>query len=324
MQWTEANALITAASRIIIVTHIFPDGDAIGSLMGLTHALRSIGKEVTPVVDGGTPDYLQFIPGSDVVRSDLNEITADLAITVDASDMGRTGEAGKQAFALGVPVIMLDHHPTNLLFGTINLLNPTAPAAAEIVLDWLDSLNISLTHDAAFALLTGIVTDTLCFRVSSVTSDTLEKAHRLMAAGAPLSEITQRTVSRRAPGVFALWASVMPTVQIEEHVIWAVLDRAARESAHYKEDGDGGLVGLMIEAAEAYISATFRETKDGKVDLGFRAIPGFNVAQVALSLGGGGHIQAAGATVEGSLADVVARVVPLLKEAARVGSPVIV
>ncbi len=278
MQWNDAKDLIVAASRIVAVTHVSPDGDAIGSLMALTLALRDIGKDVTPVVDGGVPPYLQFIPGWEGIRTEVaavNDAHADLVISLDASDVQRIGEVGKAALALGVPLIMLDHHRTNTLFGTVNLLNIDAPASAEVVLDLIDQLEIKLTPEIARCLLTGIVTDTLCFRVSSVTGDTLGKAHRLMAAGASLSTITQKTVMRRSTASFRLWAQVMPTIQIADHVIWVVIDQAARQAAHYDEEGDGGLVGLLIEADEAYVSASFREKADGKVELGFRSVPGF-------------------------------------------------
>jgi phosphoesterase RecJ-like protein len=218
---------------------------------------------------------------------------------------------------------MVDHHPTNPSFGQVNLLNVTATATAEILVDWLEALALPLSKDTATALLTGIVTDTLCFRVSSVTSDTFGKAQKLMAAGAALVEVTQHTVNRRSAGAFRLWARVMPTIQIEDHVIWIVIDKAARAASGLGEDeSDGGLSALLIEADDAYVSATFRETKEGRVELSFRAVPGFNVSQTALSLGGGGHIQAAGATVDGPLADVVARVIPLLKAAAAAGTPI--
>ncbi len=320
MEWIEAEKLIEASSQIIAVTHVNPDGDAIGSLMALTHALRNLGKQVIPVVDGGTPSHLSFIPGSADVKASLDGETADLVVSLDASDVPRVGEAGKKALALGTPVIMVDHHKTNTLFGTVNLLNDETPATAEVLLDWFDEMEIKLTKEVAYCLLTGLVTDTLCFRVNSVTADTLGKAHRLMAAGAPLNEITQHTVNRRSTAALRLWSHVMPNMQIEDHAIWVVVDQAARKAAQYEEEGAGGLVQLLNEADEAYIAAVFVEKADGKVELHFRAQPGFDVAELARSLGGGGHTLASGATVDGPLEAAVARVVPLIKGAALAGT----
>ena len=321
MPWAETWPLIQAAQTIILLTHVIPDGDAMGSLMGITHALTPLGKTLIPAVDGGTPGYLSYIPASDQVRADLKGVTqADLIISVDASDVQRLGAVGKQALALGVPLIMVDHHRTNTHFGTINLLQPETASCAEVIFDWIAALGLPLTAEIAWSLLTGIVTDTLCFRTNQVTTDTLEKASQLMAAGASLSDIAQQTVNRRSMGAFRLWAQVLPTMQTEDRVIWAVVDAQALKAAQYTEEGGaGGLVQLLNEADGADVAAVFREKSDGMIELHLRAQPGFNVASVALSLGGGGHVLASGATIPGPLADAVARVIPLLKAAVSTG-----
>jgi phosphoesterase RecJ-like protein len=322
MPWADTRPLIDAAQTIVLMTHINPDGDAIGSLMGITHALASLGKTLIPVVDGGTPGHLSFIPGSDKIRADLKGITAaDLLISVDASDIQRLGEAGKQALAWGVPLIMADHHRTNVGFGTVNLLQPDTASCAEVVFEWVEALAIPMTPDIAWSLLTGIVTDTLCFRVNAVTASTLEKASRLMAAGASLPAIAQQTVNRRSMTSFKLWAQVLPTMQNEDRVIWAVVDKSALKAAQYTDDGGaGGLVQLLNEADGADIAAVFREKPDGAVELHLRAQPGFNVAAIALSVGGGGHVLAAGATIAGPVSEAVARIVPLLKESVKIST----
>ena len=318
--WAESQRLLNAAQNVIVVTHVAPDGDAIGSLLGVTAMLKALGKTVTPAVDGGVPKHLAFIPGSDQVQATLTDATADLVISVDASDVPRIGEVGKYALALGVPLIMVDHHRTNLGFGAVNLLDMDTSSCAEVVLDWLDALGIAPTPELAYCLLTGIVTDTLCFRVNSVTAHTLEKAARLIQAGASLPDITQRTVNRRSTTALRLWAQVLPTLKLEGGVIWAIADKKTLKKAHYIEEGGaGGLVQLLNEADEAQIAAVFREKDDGAVELHLRAQPGFDVGSLALALGGGGHTLASGATIPGPLADVVARVLPLLKQVVRDG-----
>jgi phosphoesterase RecJ-like protein len=323
--WAEAKALVESATQIIAVTHVNPDGDAIGSLMGLTHTLRALGKRVIPAVDGGTPAHLRFIPGSEGVLPALSGETADLVVSLDASDVRRTGVVGTYVLALGKPIIMVDHHATNTLFGTVNLLNPVTPATCEVLVDWFDAAGWTVPLEAATSLLTGIVTDTQAFRISQTTADTLDKAQRLMRLGASLTAITQQTVNRRATSAVRLWAQVMPTVKIEDGAIWAVIDRAAKHAAGYVEEGGaGGLATFLNEADEAFVTGVFIEKDDGNhIELHFRSQPGYNVAQIAFALGGGGHIQASGATVEGTLAEVVARVIPMLKTAARDGQLVI-
>jgi phosphoesterase RecJ-like protein len=324
--WNEAGALLEGAQQVIILTHVSPDGDAIGSLLGLGHALRSVGKSVTLAVDEGVPDNLRFLPGAAEIQASLNGAQAGLVIAVDCGDESRTGKVGQEARALNVPLINLDHHRTNTLFGDANLVDVATVASAEGVLDWLDHLGIALTPETAQCLLCGLVTDTLCFRTDNVTAVTLSKAQRLMASGAALSFIVQNTVSRMPTAAIKLWAHVMPTVHIEDHVIWAKVTRAARLASGFPEGvdvPDGGLVSLLIQADEAYISCVLREKDDGSVELSIRAVPGFDVSGVAVSLGGGGHKLAAGATLPGPLAEVEAKAIALLREAARAGSPVV-
>ena len=329
MNWNNVSALVRDAKKIALLTHLAPDGDAIGSLMGLSLALRSMGKEATPVVDGGVPQNLAFIPGSATVQPTLNGAQHDLVIALDCGDESRMGEAGKQVRAqlARKPLINLDHHWSNTRFGDENMVNTEWAATAEGVYEWLEALGVHLSPDVSQGLLCGIVTDTLCFRTDNTTPQTLDKAQHLMASGANLSYIVQHTLSRISTSTIRLWGQVMPTVRIEDRVIWVNVSIAARKTVGMTEGGDmkdGGLSSVLLQADEAYISCVFTEKENNKVELSLRAVPGFDVSQVAVALGGGGHRPAAGATVDGTLSEVEARVIPLLKEAARAGKPLFV
>ncbi len=331
MNWSdfdpqESAVLLMAAQPVIIVTHVSPDGDAIGTLLGLGHTLRDHDKTVTLAVDDGVPPFLAFLPGTETIRDDLNRVEADLVIAVDCGDESRMGKVGQQARVLGKPLINLDHHWSNTLFGDANLVDAAWASASEGVLDWLDAMRLPISQTGALCLLCGLVTDTLCFRTDSTTAVTLAKAQRLMEHGADLSYIVQHTVSRMSTNTIRLWAQVMPTVKIEEHVIWVMVSIAARKAADVTGKGsgdmkDGGLSSLLVQADEAHISCVMHEKEGEKVELSFRAKPGFDVSTVALAIGGGGHKLASGATVSGSLAEVEARVIPMLKEAAKAGTP---
>ncbi len=323
MDWDKAAELVATAHDIVIVTHVAPDGDAIGSLLGLAWGLRQLGKQVIVAVDEGVPAEFLFLPGADEIQASLNGVVTDLVVSVDCADESRMGQVGAVARASGAPLINLDHHGTNTLFGEVNLVDPGTVAAAEGVLDWAARLGISLDLQIASCLLTGLVTDTLCFRTSNVTAIVLSKAQQLMEAGASLSDITQRTVMRKPFSVLRLWSAVMPTIRLEEGVIWAVIDRATRESINYTDMRDGGLVSLLVTADEAFVAAVFRELDDGRVEIGFRSVPGFDVSGVAVALGGGGHPQASGCTVEGPLHEVIDETVAMLRGVVREGTPVV-
>lgn len=321
LDWDTAGNLLAATNNVIIITHLNPDGDAFGSMLGLGNALTDAGKNVTMAVDEGLTERFKFLPNSAMVRADLNGITGSLGIVVDCSDERRTGKVGEQLRALNIPIINLDHHRTNTLFGSAVLLNETWVSATEGVLAWLDHLNIKPQLAVAQCLLCGLVTDTLCFRTDSVTAETLHIAQRLMTIGANLSEIVQRAMMTVPTAVIRLWREVMPTVKIEDHVIWVKVTRAARKAAE-SDRGDGDLVNMLLQAEDAYCAAVLKEQDDGTVDVSMRAIPGFNVANVALQLGGGGHVLAAGTSMQLPIDEVEAKVVPLLKQAAAIGKPV--
>jgi len=164
MDWDKAAALLAPARRVLVLTHVSPDCDAIGAMLGLASALRDLGKDVQMAVDEGVPSDLAFLPGSADVRAALGSVQTDLVIAVDCGDESRMGQVGQAARRSGAPLINLDHHLTNTLFGDANLVDAATVAAAEGVLDWLDRLGAPIDRVTAFCLLTGLVTDTLCFR----------------------------------------------------------------------------------------------------------------------------------------------------------------
>ena len=322
--WEAATEAVNRAQSILMVSPVFPDGDAIGSLLGLANALRHLGKAIDYAIDGGVPEPFTFLPGSETVLGELETGAWDLMISLDASDEERTGSVGVYGRQNSKTVINLDHHATNTLFGDIYLVDPQAVAAVEIVYRWLQWMKIPITTNAATPLLTGLVTDTVGFRTSNVTADTLAIAQELMKAGASLSAITERALDTRPFNLVNLWREALRSVKLSEHGIIAAevtQDDFARTGV--SSETDIGLAGFLIRVKEARISVVFRETEDGSVTLSFRSKPGFDVSQVAFTLGGGGHKQASGATISGPLEAAKDRVLPLLVEAAKNGKLVI-
>ncbi|MBX3064263.1 MAG: bifunctional oligoribonuclease/PAP phosphatase NrnA [Anaerolineae bacterium] len=320
--WDKAGTLLAAASRVVILTHVSPDGDAIGSLLGLGHALLATGRQVIMAVDEGVPPNLQFLPGSAQVLPSLAGVTTDLVIVVDCSDERRVGKVGEAARRLQTPWINIDHHVTNVAYADANIMDPAFVSASEAVLNWLHKLNLPLSPDVAQCLLCGLVTDTLCFRISSVTAVTFAVAQELMAAGANLSEIVQNTIARMPTSALLLWKQVMPSVRIEDQVTWARLTLADKQAAAFDDkNSDGGLVSFLLQADDAYISCIFKEKENNQVEISLRSVPGFDVGAVAFNVGGGGHKQASGATLDGTIDEVEAKIIPLLKAAAQAGAP---
>lgn len=327
LQFEQAANATAAAASILIVTHVNPDGDAIGSLLGLATALteRYPQKRIELAVDGGVPEFLQFLPGADTVLPALTDERAawDLMISVDASDEPRTGLVGSFGRERSSQVINLDHHATNTGFGQFHLVNAAAVSATEVIFDWLSVMGQPISQVVAVPLLCGLVTDTLGFRTSNVTARTLEIAQKLMLAGASLTAVTQRALDTMSYPVLNLWKTVFSSIELENGLIWAVVTQADLQRVGAQEVTESGLSSFLIKVDQAMISVVFKEQPEGTVELSFRSKPGYDVARVALSLDGGGHKQAAGATIPGPLADATARVLPLLHDAIQAGALII-
>lgn len=319
INWQQATAAVDAAERILIVTHVSPDGDAIGSMLGLANALRQRGKDVTTAVDDGVPDFLSFLPGADAVLTSVGDDRFDLLISTDASDASRSGQVGEAGRQTAKTVINLDHHVTNDRFGDLHLIDGDACSAAEVAYRWLRAMNAPFTPEIAVPLLTGLVTDTLGFRTNSTRPATLQIAQDLMQAGASLTEITARCLETQNEREFKLWQRVLPTAELDGQVLVASISYADFAACGVDDLSDAGLVGFLVRVEEAMISVIFKETEAGEVKVSMRAKNGYDVSEVALSLGGGGHKVAAGATIPGPLADARARVMPLLHVATAKG-----
>ncbi|MCU0482470.1 MAG: bifunctional oligoribonuclease/PAP phosphatase NrnA [Anaerolineae bacterium] len=320
-EWADATALIQSAQKIVVVTHVSPDGDAFGSMLGLVNGLLSLDKQVDCAVDDGVDDYMAFLPNSTLIQKKLTTGEWDVMISTDASDEQRTGECGAYARAHSQKVINIDHHATNTMFGDVYLVDSTAVSATEVVFRWFETMNLPLDKTIALPLLTGLVTDTMGFRTSNVTTDTLTTAQKLMNAGASLAEVTARALDTRSFDSLMIWRYALATAELHEGgVLSAELTLVDAQQVGMTEANDLGLVGFLVKVDEAMIAVVFKEVDGGKINVSMRAKQGFNVSQVAFALGGGGHVQAAGATVDGLMDDVKARVIPMLIDAAKAGT----
>lgn len=323
--------LITAirqSHQILCISHVNPDGDAVGSLLGMGWLLQKLGKQPTLTLQDALPEEHRVLPGtSEIITAQSGEFAAqvrgrsfELIICLDASSPDRMGTAYHPASHAAAPLAVIDHHVTNTRFGAINWVAPECAATSQMLVYLADALDVPLEGALAECLLTGIVTDTLGFRTSNTTPDVLEAAMRLMHGGADLAVITERTLNRRPFSLIELWGKVLPRVRLEAGVIWAAITNEDFASTGYVHN-DVGLSSYLVTADEADLSVVFTEAANEAgapaVECSFRSKPGFDVSRIAFTLGGGGHPAASGCTLPGKLAEVEAHVVTLLKQARR-------
>ncbi len=314
----QALGLIAKSERLLVLAHVSPDGDAIGSLLGLDRILRQLAKsDITLACDDGVPSKLDFLPGaSRVTRSVAGPF--DLIISVDCSDERRGGNVYRAALSRmngRSLVINIDHHVTNTNFGDVNLVLPETVSTTEVLSRLMKVWDIELDPDIALCLLTGLVTDTLCFRTANVTPQVMQVAGELMQAGADLSTITSHTVNRKSFDAIRYWGTLLQAIQLDDRVVSVHVSAEDRRTAGYQAGGDASVVSFLATTWEADMAVSFVETDGGRVEISFRAKPGFDVAELAMEFGGGGHPAASGCTVDGPLDLAVDRVSAKLKEA---------
>ena len=297
-----AAKLIAGSSGIVVISHERPDGDAVGSMLGLTRTLQMIGKKVWPVLPGGLPRKWEFLPGADQVRPEL-PAGGQLIITVDAADLQRLG-------TLDLPHvdINIDHHPSNTQFGKINLVDPEAAATAAFLYRLLPELELPIELDVAINLLVGLITDTLGFRTSSVRPESLRIAAELIELGADISELYRKALFGRSYEAVRYWAHGLSRIDMREDVVWAVLKVSDREAARYPGSDDADLIDVLTTIEGPRVAILFIEQPDEQIKISWRALPGIDVSRLAVSFGGGGHAPAAGAMIEGEIQAVVDRV----------------
>jgi phosphoesterase RecJ-like protein len=307
-----ARLLLSGAKRILGITHVNPDGDAIGSLLGFGLSLKAAGKEVVLHCADPVPEAFRFLPSVDEVTA-KPEGEFDVVAVLDVSDPPRMGKFG--AALPRAPDIQFDHHLTNPGYARINFIDVDAASTAELVAELLPGLGLPLTDEVAQCLLTGLVNDTLGFRTSNTTVKTLAIAQQLMAAGGSLHSIYDLSLFKRSYTAVRLWAEGLGRMQLKHRIVWALLPLEAREASGYQGSGDADLINVLTSVREADVAIVFVERPDGLVKLSWRSIPGINVAAIAAGFGGGGHAQAAGAEIAGTLAEVEERVLKATRAA---------
>lgn len=302
--YQEIGQKLIESQRILLVSHIRPDGDAVGSLLGLGLALQEAGKEVQMVLSDGVPANYRHLPGSQQVTRRPNG-DFDLIAVLDCSDLKRAGEALK---GFTVPDVNIDHHITNLLFARLNLVKPEAVATSEILAECLPAWGLPITQPVASDLLTGLITDTIGFRTSNMTAKALRVAADLFETGVDLPELYNLALAQKSFEAVRFWGAGLERIERDGPVVWTTLMMEDRKTAGYGGRDDADLINVLSSIQGARIALIFVEQPNGAVKVSWRGQPGIDVSKIALSFGGGGHPAAAGAEVEGSLEDVRSKV----------------
>jgi phosphoesterase RecJ-like protein len=289
------------ASNILIASHVRPDGDAIGSLLALGLAIKDAGKSVQMVLVDGVPASFRHLDGSELI---LKEPAGghDTFITVDCADFKRTGKVFE---SFGQPDINIDHHKTNEKFGKLNLIEAEEVATAAILTNHLPEWGLKITKPIGAALLTGIITDTLGFRTSNTTPESLRQCAMLMETGANMPDLYMRSLVRKSFPAAKYWGAGLSSMEHDNGIVWGTLTLEDRKRSGYSGNDDADLINMISAIDGNKVGMIFVEQNDSHVKISWRALEAdIDVSQVAKHFKGGGHAAAAGADIPGTLGEI--------------------
>jgi phosphoesterase RecJ-like protein len=310
---------VQGSRRVLLFAHVYPDGDVLGSQLGLGLALRAAGRTVTFACAHPVPDPFNFLPGAaDVQQWKTSRNGFDLVVALDCPDPGRLGGLLEGARGPDARVLNIDHHGDNRRYGDINWVDTGAAATGEMVYDVVEAVGLPLTADVAVNLYTAIVTDTGSFRYSNTTPKTFRVAARLVELGVDPARVATTVYETREPGGLRLLGQILQGVETaaDGTVAWLVIDRGLADSPDLPEAEE--FVNYPRSVRTAKVAVLFRELPDA-VKVSLRAKGEVDVARIAAVLGGGGHPNAAGVILRGSLAEAKTVVLGAVRQALAAG-----
>lgn len=306
--------LIESRSDFAITSHMRPDGDSVGSSLGLYWLLRALGKEVEVIMRDPVPYTYNKLPGANRVRvTPLVDKAYDAVFVIECSDITRPNLVNlDEQF-----VVNIDHHSTTALFGTINWIDSTASAVGEMVYNLCKAIGVRPTKEIAECVYTALVTDTGSFHYSNTTERTFKVASELVRAGVRPAKISQIVFNNYPWGKLELLSQVLATAKHDAsgRVAWMRQTIEMQERAG-ASDGDGdGFVNYPLSVGQVEAVAFLKEHSPGVYRTSLRSKGDVNVARIAEKFGGGGHRNAAGCTLAGDWEEAERAIVRLLCDA---------
>jgi len=307
--------LIENKQNFAITTHVRPDGDGIGSSLGLCWLLRSLGKSAEVIVSDGIPATYSTLPGADEIVhvAEVKSSEYDAIFVIECSDIERPGILNlENQFTVNI-----DHHTTCEHFGSINWIDPTASAVGEMIYNLCKAIGGRISREIAECLYMALVTDTGSFHFPNTTERTLKVASELVKAGVKPAKISEAVYNSYPWSRIELMSQVLSTVRRDQtgRVAWMRQTLEMREITGMADGDNNGFVNIPLAAKEIVASVYMREVRPNFFRVSLRSKGTINVARVAEMFDGGGHKNAAGCRVEGDWDEAERKIVAAVIEA---------
>jgi phosphoesterase RecJ-like protein len=309
-------ALLSAHGSFLITSHERPDGDAIGSALGMMHLLNELGKSSTVVFRDAIPTAFRTLPGADRITTTIPSVPAEAAIFLECSATTRAS-LDHEAFLAARPAltINIDHHRSGRPFADFNWIDPEAPAVGAMLYQVACAAGIRISPELATCLYTAVLTDTGSFHFAGTNASTFALAQHLVESGANPTRIAQDVYCTHSPGRVRLLGAALDRIQIEGPLAWTTIALADIERTGGNIEDCEGIVNHIIAIAGVQAAAFFREVRPGQeCRISLRSKGLVDVSQVAERFSGGGHRAASGCTFAGPLDAATAAVITALRE----------
>lgn len=315
-----AKKFILDNDRFLVVSHVQPDGDAASSTIAMGLILKALNKTYTMANTDSIPRKFQYLSGYDqIVQATEELVSADNkryqhVIAVDCADYSRVGQT-ELLFADEAQILNIDHHPTNDGYGSVRLIRANAAATVEILYELIEALNLTWTRELADCIYTGLLTDTGGFRYSSTTADVMQVASKMISYGVEGHKLAEHLLEKIAYTHILLLKRALATLSFasDNRISWIAIRISDIVETKASPEDLEGIVNYPFNIEGVDVGLLFKEVGPDTVKVSLRSNGNVNVAAFAKSLGGGGHIRAAGCTIQKSLSDAVPYIIELLK-----------
>jgi phosphoesterase RecJ-like protein len=299
----------------LLTSHEGPDGDAVGSTLALASILRKSGKDVYVHFRDPIPELYCFLPNADAVSATIPDREFDIALVLDIGELRRAGDVFCSFKRIG-KVINLDHHLSCDNFGTHNLIDPTAAATGVLVYRIAEALGYCFDAETALCLYVSIITDTGSFRYSNANREAFTIAGEMIESGVNAWDVAEQLYENQPRKRLELLARCLPTLEVIKDGLAASVTVTLDMYADTGADAEltDGFVNYPRSIKGVEVAIFFRQVEERRIKVGFRSKGKVNVAVFSAALGGGGHHNAAGCTVDGTIDEVKARVYALMDD----------
>ncbi len=315
----EVRTLVEDSSQVMVVSHIDPDGDALGTQLAVGQYLRDLGKRVYLLRDSAIPDKYLFLSGiREIVEASSlpDRLPIDTAIVLECPTPDRIGK-GTRFMNENVKVISIDHHHDSAEFGTVNWIDTSASSVGEMAADYFQEVGYQPSHDVATHLYTAILTDTGRFRYQCTTGHTMRVAANLIEFGADQRQVCDNVYYNLKPTTLKLIGKVLNGVEFHGfgRICLLTLTKEMYTSSGAEEFESDGIVDFTMSNKGVIVGVLLKDALNGSTKISLRSSDGINVSEIAAEYGGGGHFNAAGCMIAKPISQVKQEILTRLTEA---------